>query len=120
MRLYLDDDSVNRVLIAQLRQAGHDVQIPADIGSAGEADAVHLLHALREKRVLVSYNHDDYKELHDLVIGSGGFHPGILALRRDGDRRRDMRPFQVVGAIGKFIASGSPFVDSFNVLNHWR
>lgn len=56
MKLYLDDDTVNRVLISQLRHAGHDVQIPSDIGYSGESDAVHMLHAIKDNRVLVSYN----------------------------------------------------------------
>ena len=120
MRLYLDDDTVNRVLIAQLRQSGHDVQIPADIGLMGAADPVHLLHALREKRVVMSHDHDDYKDLHDLVVGSGGSHAGIFALRRDRDRKRDMRPLQIVGAIAKVIRSTHPIAGSFIVLNHWR
>jgi len=35
MRLYLDDDSAEALLIALLQQAGHDVQIPADAGMIG-------------------------------------------------------------------------------------
>jgi Domain of unknown function (DUF5615) len=120
MRLYLDDDSVHRALISQLRQAGQDVQIPADIGFSGEADPLHLLHAIQDDRVLMSQNHDDYHDLHDLVIGSGGSHPGIFALRRDRDRRRNMHPFQIVGAIVKVLAAEVPITNSFVVLNHWR
>jgi membrane glycosyltransferase len=56
MRLYLDDDSVSALLAALLRRAGHDVQIPADVQMSGEADPVHLTHAVRDDRVLLSHN----------------------------------------------------------------
>ncbi len=120
MRLYLDDDSVNRVLVAQLRQAGHHVEIPADIGYIGRADAVHLLHAVQESRVLMSHNHDDYRDLHNLVIGAGGSHSGIFALRKDQDKRRDMRPTHIVSAIARLVSAGVDVKGSFVVLNHWR
>ena len=43
MKLYLDDDICASLLVAQLRKAGHDVMIPADIGMSGRHDAEHLL-----------------------------------------------------------------------------
>ena len=42
MRLYLDDDSAGVLLTQFLRQAGHDVQRPIEVGLAGRDDAVHL------------------------------------------------------------------------------
>jgi hypothetical protein len=120
MKLYLDDDAVNRALVSQLRQAGHDVQIPADIGFSGEADPVHLLNAIEEGRVFISYNHDDFKDLHDLVIVSGGSHPGIFIVRRDQDRRRHMSPLQIVRAIARLISSGVAISNAVIILNQWR
>lgn len=120
MKLYLDEDTSNRALISQLRQAGHDVQIPADIGYSGESDAVHSLHAIEDGRILVSYNYDDFEDLHDLVIGSGGSHPGILIIRRDQDRRRHMSPAQIVRALARLELSGTTIANSFMVLNQWQ
>ena len=40
MNLYLDDDSVDATLIRLLQHAGHDVQIPADVGLSGDDDSV--------------------------------------------------------------------------------
>jgi hypothetical protein len=36
MKLYLDDDSASKLLAILLTQAGHDVQIPKDVGLAGK------------------------------------------------------------------------------------
>ncbi len=47
MRLYLDDDSAQHLLVQLLRKAGHDVQVPVDVGLSGKSDAMHLRHAVR-------------------------------------------------------------------------
>jgi predicted nuclease of predicted toxin-antitoxin system len=120
MRLYLDDDSVAAVLIRLLQLAGHDVRIPADIGMAGEDDPVHLLHAIREDRALLSRNHDDFEQLHDLILQAQGHHPGILIVRRDNDPSKDLKPAGIVRAIRNLEAANIPIRDSFHVLNQWR
>jgi Domain of unknown function (DUF5615) len=120
MRLYLDDDSAEALLVALLRQAGHDVQIPADVVMVGQPDAVHLTHAVLEDRVLLSRNHDDFENLHDLIMQVQGHHPGLLMVRRDNDPRRDLKPAGIVRAIRKLLAAAVPIRDHFHILNHWR
>jgi len=50
MRLYIDDDRDDPVLIRLLRRAGHDVAVPAAVGLTGSTDQEHLAHALQPKR----------------------------------------------------------------------
>jgi uncharacterized protein (DUF433 family) len=38
MRLYLDGDSASALLTRLLRQAGHDVRVPSEVGMAGDDD----------------------------------------------------------------------------------
>src|SRR5438105_2941805 len=104
MRLYLDDDIVDGLLVKLLRKAGHDIQIPSDIGRYGAADTVHLACAVTAGRVFLSYNHRDFEQLHDLVVAVAGHHPGILIVRKDNDPR-DLKPPGIVRALGKLIAS---------------
>jgi predicted nuclease of predicted toxin-antitoxin system len=120
MRLYLDDDSASTLLTRLLRKAGHDVLLPADVGMAGEDDAVHLAQALRERRVLLSHNHHDFENLHNLLILAGGRHPGIFVVRKDNNPKRDLNATGIVRAIAKLMAAGVPITDQFTVLNHWR
>jgi predicted nuclease of predicted toxin-antitoxin system len=120
MRLYLDDDMASALLARLLRQAGHEVQIPGDTGMSGAVDPVHLAYAIRERRVLLSGNHDDYQALHDLIIEAQGHHPGIVVIRRDNDPRRDMTPRGIVNALRNLENAGVPLLDSFRILNHWR
>ncbi len=119
MLLYLDDDFIHGVVVALLRKAGHDVLLPADVGLSGADDPVHLTYAIRAGRPLLSYNHDDFEQLHILIETAGGHHTGILIVRRDNDKR-DLRPHGVVKALAKFLATGDPIQDHFTILNQYR
>lgn len=120
MKLYLDDDSVDRVLIQKLQKAGHDVEIPLDVGLSGDDDPVHFGHAIREGRIILSANHRDFKNLHDLIGDAHGHHPGIFIVRKDNNPKRDLDEDGIVRAISKLLASSTPIADGYNILNHWR
>ena len=47
MLLYIDDDSVDGVLIRRLTDNGYDIVTPSIAGTAGQADPVHLMCAIR-------------------------------------------------------------------------
>jgi hypothetical protein len=120
MRLYLDDDSTEALLVGLLRRDGHDVQVPADVALVGQDDPKHLTHAVRADRALLSRNHDDFRSLHDLIIEVQGHYPGVLMVRRDNDPTRDMKPAGIVRAIRNLLAAGISIRDQFHILNHWR
>jgi hypothetical protein len=120
MRIYLDDDSAATLLVRLLRQAGHDVQIPADVGLTGEDDAIHLTGAVQDDRVFLSHNHRDFENLHNLIMVTQGHHPGILVVRKDNNRKRDLDAQGIVRAIHKLLASGFALVDTLHILNYWR
>ncbi len=120
MMLYLDDDSASLLLAQLLGRAGHDVQRPVEVGMVGKDDSVHLAHAVGTGRILISHNHRDFENLHDLVVAVRGIHPGILVVRKDNNPKRDLTDRGIVRAIGKLMASGVPIAGQFYVLNHWR
>ena len=93
---------------------------PADAGTAGEPDPSHFMCAIRLGRSLLTHNHDDFKLLHELVLLSGGHHPGVLIVRKDNDPTRDMSPKAIVRATRKLLESSVPLSDSLHILNHWR
>jgi hypothetical protein len=120
MNLYLDDDSAKALLARLLRNAGHTVTVPGDIGLAGASDPEHLLRTVQDSWVLLTRNHDDFRVLHLLVQATGGRHPGILVVRRDNDRTRDMKDRDVVRALGNLQTAGVPIDNELHILNHWR
>jgi predicted nuclease of predicted toxin-antitoxin system len=120
MRLYLDDDSASALLTRLLQQAGHDVRVPSEVGMAGEDDPVHLAQAIREDRILLSHNHHDFEDLHNLLMVGRGHHPGILVVCKENNPKRDLTAHGIVRAIAKMMAAGITLVDQFTILNHWR
>jgi hypothetical protein len=120
MNLYLDDDMAKKALVPRLRKEGHQVVVPADVALSGVWDPRHLLHAVQHRLVLVSKNHDDFKELHLLIQETNGLPPGILVIRADNDPRRDMKDADIARAIRKLEQSGVPIANEFHILNQWR
>lgn len=120
MRLYLDEDAVAPALARILRQAGHDVQLPAAVGLLGKDDAVQLTHAVREDRILLTRNYCDYENLHNLIVAVGGHYPGMFIIRRDNDPKWNLKPHDVVRAIKNLLAAGLTVTDSCHILNQWR
>jgi predicted nuclease of predicted toxin-antitoxin system len=120
MRIYLDDNTASGLLVRLLQRAGHDVQVPTDVGLVGKDDSVHFTYAIDDNRVILSYDHEDFKNLHILVMRSGGHHPGVFVVRRDNDPTRDLKPAGMVRAISKLVAANVPVLDGYHVLNHWR
>src|SRR5262249_12513266 len=121
MRLYIDDDSVDPSLIRLLRRDGHDVQIPADVGLVGRSDQAHLAHAIRSLRAILTRNHDDFDDLHDLVVlAANGHHAGILAVRFDNNPRNNMTPGDIARAVRNLEKAGVPIDNSYQELNHWQ
>jgi hypothetical protein len=120
MRVYLDEDTASPLLARMLRNAGHDVQTPAEAGLLGRSDPVELTHAVREGRILVTRNYCDFEDLHNLLDVAGGHHSGILAIRRDNNPRRNMTPRDIVRALRNLEAGGTALADNYIILNAWQ
>jgi predicted nuclease of predicted toxin-antitoxin system len=120
VNLYIDDDSVDGVLVQMLRAAGHGVIIPQGVGNSGAPDAEHLLEAIQRSRVILTKNYDDFEALNRLIIFIGGHHPGIFIVRQDNDPKRDMDQRRTVRAIRNFQSSGVPVEDDYHILNNYR
>jgi hypothetical protein len=69
---------------------------------------------------LLTGNHRDFLNLHNLIIQVTGHHPGIFVVRRDNDPKRDLSPAGIVRAIRNFLAANITLRDDYVILNHWR
>lgn len=120
MRLYIDEDLASRELVRTLRNAGHDVATPHDESLLGESDTLQFTRAVQNDRATVTRNSSDFRQLHDLVIATGGSHPGILTIHSDNDRRRDMKPGRIATAVQNIQAVVSSMQNLILCLNEWR
>ena len=120
MNLYLDEDTASRRLVTFLSNAGHSIVVPTEAQLSGAPDARHLIYTIQHSLVLMTRNHDDFFDLHEVVLTAHGMHPGILIIRLDNDPTRDMTSRQIVTAIGHLESAGVPLANQAHILNHWR
>ena len=120
MNLYLDDDTADRRLVAMLGRKGHSTVVPAGVDLSGAPDARHFIYAIQHSLVLLTRNHDDFLDLHEVVQAADGNHAGILIIRSDNDPTRDMTLRQIVTAIARLESSGASIENEVFILNHWR
>lgn len=116
--LYLDDCAFSHRLRQLLIEAGHDVQIPADVNPplTGAPDAVHFAHAKENERVILTFNPRDFLDLHEQDPN----HPGILAVYQDNDPTRDMSYRDIVQALSNLESTGVTVSGEFWSLNAYR
>jgi predicted nuclease of predicted toxin-antitoxin system len=120
MKLYLDENLAGHVLVGLLRRAGHTAIRPLDARLSGARDPRHFLYAAQNDLTLLTGNHRDFPDLHDLVVGTGGAHAGVLLIYFDNDPTKDMKPHDITRALGKLELSGMVMADQLLVLNQWR
>jgi hypothetical protein len=118
LRLYLDDCIYSHELRRLLVEAGHDVQVPADVRPplTGREDRRHLEYACASHRALLTKNPRDFLELHRQSTS----HAGILAVYLDNDPQRDMGQREIVRAIANLEATGAILAGGFWSLNSYR
>lgn len=82
IRLYVDEDSMDKALIRALRTRGMDVTTAQDEGMIERSDVEHLEYATSQGRVLYSFNRRDFYQLHTEYLRQGKFHAGIILARQ--------------------------------------
>jgi hypothetical protein len=102
-RIYLDEDSMDRVLVVALRARGVDVLTALEAEMIERDDAAHLAFATMNERVLLTCNTGDFCRLHQDCLNSERTHFGIVCMQQQvhstGPRlRRLLRLFSTIGA----------------------
>ena len=82
IRLYIDENSMDRDLVSALRARGVDVSTAQADGLIERPDEEHLQHALDQGRVLYSFNRGDFYRLHATYLEQGRTHAGIILARQ--------------------------------------
>jgi predicted nuclease of predicted toxin-antitoxin system len=116
LRLLVDEDTLAKLLVGQLRDAGHDVLTVHEAGLTAEPDEKVLEHALRENRVLLTRNCEEFRALHSAHPSP----PGVGAIYQDGDPSKNMTYAAIVRALANLEASGLELAGQFFVLNAWN
>lgn len=92
IRLYMDEDAMDKALIQALCARDVDVMTALDAGMIACQDAQHLEHATAQGRVLYSFNVGDFYRLHTAFLAQGRSHAGMVLAQQQrysvGDQMR--------------------------------
>ncbi len=118
LAIYLDDCAFSHRLRQLLSEAGHQVQVPADLVRplTGADDEFHFAHAQATGQTLLTYNPADFAALHRQFPE----HAGILAIYQDNDPAKDMTYADIVRAIANLEQTGVKIAGEFWVLNAFQ
>jgi len=116
LRLFVDEDTVAKALVGQLRKAGHDVLTVHEAVLTSEPDDRVLEHAMRENRIVLTRNCEEFRALH----AAHPKPPGICAIYQDRDPSKNMTYAAIVRALANLEASGLELAGQFVVLNAWN
>lgn len=78
IRLYLDEDTINRALIKALRSRNIDVLTAKEADLIQAPDEHHLEYATSLDRTVFTFNARDFAKLHREYLSTGRHHTGII------------------------------------------
>ena len=94
IRLYFDEDIMEKALVQALRVREVDVLTVGDAGRVGRNDEEQLLWATQQGRVLYSSNIGDFYRLHRQFLTEERIHTGIILVPQQrysiGDKLRGL------------------------------
>lgn len=78
IRLYVEEDSMDRRLVEALRSHNVDVSVFGEAGTTAIRDEQQLTSATEQGRVLYTFNAGDFCRLHSIFIDQKRNHTGII------------------------------------------
>lgn len=78
IKLYLDEDALDRDLVKALRSRSVDVLTAQEAGLQAASDEEHLSYATSVGRTVFTFNRGDFAQLHTEYLSKGQNHTGII------------------------------------------
>ena len=120
MICYLDDDLDSDRLIRLAESRSHRLISPRSVEMSGSHDALHFLYAASHNLPILTRNASDFEALHEFALGIGGHHSGLIVVYEEEERRKNMRPDQIVRALTNLETARFAPADRLIALNHYR
>ncbi len=91
LRLFIDEDAMDRRFVSALRARGLDVVTVGDIETTGSSDGDQLQLATELRRVFYTFNVGDFCQLHNQWMQAQRSHSGIVISFQDYSVGEQMR-----------------------------
>lgn len=115
-KFYFDEDSTDKALVEALRARGVEVCVPSEVGLLEADDLDQLQWCIRNHRVLITSNIDDFYDLHSQLLRQNQSHSGIVTIQQQslsiGERMR--RLIKLWSAL-----TAEEMVSRIEFLSHW-
>ncbi|MBI3971944.1 MAG: DUF5615 family PIN-like protein [Chloroflexi bacterium] len=82
IRLYFDEDAMDRDVLGPLRLRGIDLETATDAGMLERDDEEQLAYAASQGRVIVTSNAAHFANLHRHYLETGRTHAGIIVIHQ--------------------------------------
>ena len=115
IRLYLDEDTISRVLVKALRARSVAVLTSKDAGLIEIPDERHLEYAAGLGRAVLTFNVQDFARLHNAYMSTGRHHAGIIVSEQLQVGVIIRRLLKLLGAL-----SAADMRDRLEYLSNWR
>ena len=116
LKLLIDEDAQDRVLVKLLKEAGHDVLTANEAGLTSQLDSAILSYASSTNRMLLTLNCRDFEALHQATPN----HPGIFVVYQEANPLKKMSFKAIVRALANLEAANIPLANQFISLNQWN
>jgi len=120
LKLFIDECMLEKLLVAKLKAAGHDVETVTDVGLRGKPDSAVFSHAIAEDRVVFTSNCVDFQVLAQGQTDQGNHHPGVLLLFLINIPGKGLSHDDIIQAIANLESTGCDLKDQAVVLNHYK
>jgi predicted nuclease of predicted toxin-antitoxin system len=116
LRLLIDEDAQDKVLVKLLRETGHDLITVNEAGLTSQPDRIVFNYASKNNRIVLTFNCPDFEKLHQQT----STHPGIFVVYQEANPNKKMSFKQINRAIANLEAANFPLANQFISLNHWN
>ena len=82
IRLYFDEDAMDRDVLGPLRLRGLDIETASDASMLEGSDEEQLAYAASQGRTIVTSNVAHFARLHQLYLATGRTHAGIVVIHQ--------------------------------------
>ena len=114
---YLDED-VPPVYVQLLEKKEFSAITTIQAGKSGKSDAVQLTFCIEKRSILITHNLNDFSDLSNLVLTSGGHHCGIIGIHQLDRHGNQLKIGEVSKKLLEYIdkKDSDVFLDTFQVI----
>lgn len=120
LKLLVDECLLDKMLVAKLREAKHDVLTVLEAGLIRKSDQVVFDAAIADGRLVITINCVDFVELSATKAAKKEAHPGVLLVYRYNVPAKEMTYDDIIKAIANLETTGVPLASACHSLNAYK